>query len=87
MEIIVFSEILLIIALVFLMLVALRVSAHSYATMGLIGASVLTMIAVLALVIFDKLNYIIFNFDIALALMLFGFVGTIVFAYVLGGYE
>lgn len=87
MEIIFFSKIILIIALVILMLVALRVSAHSSATMGLIGASVLTLAAVLALVIFDKMHYIEFNFDIALALMLFGFVGTVVFAHVLGGDE
>ncbi|MCC7552958.1 MAG: hypothetical protein KO202_00500 [Methanobacteriaceae archaeon] len=85
MELIYFSKIILIIALVILMLVALRVSAHSSVTMGLIGASVLTLGAALALVIFDKMQYIEFNFDIALALMLFGFIGTVVFAYVVGG--
>ncbi|WP_409200399.1 monovalent cation/H+ antiporter complex subunit F [Methanobrevibacter sp. DSM 116169] len=87
MELIFFSQIILIIALIVLMLVVLRISAYSSTAMGLIGASVLTMIVALALVIFDKLHYIKFNFDIALALMLFGFVGTIVFSYVLGGYE
>jgi energy-converting hydrogenase B subunit B len=87
MEVLLISKIILMIALVVLILVALRISAHSSATMGLIGSSVLTLAIALALITYSKIYYIEFNFDIALALILFGFVGTIVFASVLGGDE
>jgi energy-converting hydrogenase B subunit B len=85
MEVLLISKIILMIALVVLILVALRISAHSSTTMGLIGSSVLTLAIALALITYSKIYYIEFNFDIALALILFGFVGTIVFASVLGG--
>ena len=87
MEVLLISKIILMISLVVLILVALRISAHNSATMGLIGSSVLTLAIALALVTYSKIYYIEFNFDIALALILFGFVGTIVFASVLGGDE
>ncbi|MDL2246039.1 hypothetical protein LJB96_00320 [Methanobrevibacter sp. OttesenSCG-928-K11] len=87
MEVLLISKIILMIALVVLILTALRISAHNSTAMGLIGSSVLTLAIALALVTFSKIYYIEFNFDIALALILFGFVGTIVFASVLGGDE
>ena len=87
MEIIFFSKIILITVLAVLMLVILRVSAYKGVNMGLLATSVLTTSIVLALVVCDDLNYVAFNLDIALALMLFGFVGLIAFTYVMGGYD
>lgn len=85
MEIIFYSKIILIITLALFMLVALRLSAHSTVSMGLLATSVITTSIVLALVVFDDLKFVAFNLDIALALLLFGFVGLIAFTTVMWG--
>ena len=84
MEIIYFSKIILIITLSILMLVTLRLSAYTGVSIGLLATSVITTSVVLALVIFDDFKFVEFNLDIALALMLFGFVGLIAFTNVMG---
>ena len=79
------SEYLVVIALIILMLAALRASAYKSTSMGLLGSSVVVNAFAVALLLVGDLYDLGFFKDISLALIFFGFVGTIAFAVVLGG--
>ena len=85
MDILFIAKILLVIALVIMMLAALRASAYKSTSMGLLGSSVVVVAFAVALLIFGSLYNLQFYRDISLALIFFGFVGTVAFAAVLGG--
>ena len=85
MDILFVSKYIVVIALMIMMLAALRASAYKSTSMGLLGSSVIVnAFAVVLLLVGDLYNLGFFR-DISLALILFGFVGTIAFAVVLGG--
>lgn len=85
MDILSISKYFMIIALMIFMLVALRASAYKSTSMGILGSStVVNAFAVLLLIIGGLYNLEFFR-DISLALIFFGFVGTVAFAVVLGG--
>ena len=85
MDILFISKYIVLIALVIMMLAALSASAYKFTSMGLLGSSVVvTAFAVGLLVVGGQYN-IQFYRDISLALIFFGFVGTIAFAVTLGG--
>ena len=85
MDILFISKYIVLIALIIMMLAALRASAYKSTSMGLLGSSVVvTSFAVGLLVVGGQYN-IQFYRDISLALIFFGFVGTIAFAVTLGG--
>ena len=87
MDILFISEMFVVAALIIMMLAALRASAYKSTSMGLLGSSVVvTAFAVVLLIAGDLYNLGFFR-DISLALIFFGFVGTIAFAVVLGGDE
>ena len=85
MDILFISEYLVVIALIILMLAALRASAYKSTSMGLLGSSVIVNAFAVALLIVGGLYNLEFYRDISLALIFFGFVGTVAFAVVLGG--
>ena len=85
MDILFVSKYIVVIALMIMMLAALRASAYKSTSMGLLGSSVVVnAFAVVLLLVGDLYNLGFFR-DISLALIFFGFVGTIAFAVVLGG--
>ncbi len=67
------------------MLAALRASAYKSTSMGLLGSSVVVNAFAVALLIVGDLYHLEFFRDISLALIFFGFVGTVAFSIVLGG--
>ncbi len=67
------------------MLAALRASAYKSTSMGLLGSSIVVNAFAVALLICGEIYNLAFYRDISLALIFFGFVGTIAFAVVLGG--
>ena len=85
MDILFISKYLVVIALIILMLAALRASAYKSTSMGLLGSSVVVVAFAMALLVGGELYNLAFFKDISLALILFGFVGTVAFAAVLGG--
>ena len=85
MDILLISKYILIIALVIMMFAALRVSAYKTTSMGLLGSSVVVVAFAVALLAFGDLYNLTFYRDISLALICFGFVGTVAFAVVAGG--
>ena len=85
MDILFIAKILLVIALIIMMLVTLRASAYKSTSMGLLGSSVIVNAFAVALLIVGELYNLQFYRDISLALIFFGFVGTVAFAVVLGG--
>lgn len=85
MDILFISEYLVVIALIILMLAALRAGAYKSTSMGLLGSSVIVNAFAVALLIVGGLYNLEFYKDISLALIFFGFVGTVAFAVVLGG--
>ncbi|WP_296882326.1 hypothetical protein [uncultured Methanobrevibacter sp.] len=85
MDILFISKYLLVIALIILMLAALRASAYKSTSMGLLGSSVVVNAFAVALLIVGDLYHLEFFRDISLALIFFGFVGTVAFSIVLGG--
>ena len=85
MDILFISEYLVVIALIILMLAALRAGAYKSTSMGLLGSSVIVNAFAVALLIVGGLYNLEFYKDISLALIFFGFVGTVAFAAVLGG--
>ena len=85
MDILIISKYIIVIALIIMMLAALRASAYKSTSMGLLGSSVVVVAFALALLVLGDLYAIEFTRDISLALIFFGFVGTIAFAAVLGG--
>ena len=85
MDILLISKIILVIALVIMMLASLRASAYKSTSMGLLGSSVIVNAFAVALLIVGELYNLQFYRDISLALIFFGFVGTIAFAVTVGG--
>ena len=85
MDILFISKYLVVIALIIIMLAALRAGAYKSTSMGLLGSSVVVNAFAVALLIFGDLYDLGFYRDISLALILFGFVGTVAFSVVLGG--
>ena len=85
MDILFISKYIVVIALIIMMLAALRASAYKSSSMGLLGSSVVVVAFAMAFLIGVDLYYLGFYRDISLALIFFGFVGTIAFAAVLGG--
>ena len=85
MDILFISKYIVVIALMIMMLAALRASAYKSTSMGLLGSSIVVNAFAVALLIFGGLYNLEFFRDISLALIFFGFVGTVAFAVVLGG--
>ncbi len=85
MDILFISKYILIIALIIMMLASLRASAYKSTSMGLLGSSIIVNAFAVALIIGGKLYNLQFYGDISLALIFFGFVGTIAFAVTVGG--
>ena len=85
MDILFMSKYIVVIALMIMMLAALRASAYKSTSMGLLGSSVVVNAFAVALLIVGDLYNLGFFRDISLALIFFGFVGTVAFAAVLGG--
>ena len=85
MDILFISKIIVVIALMIMMLAALRASAYKSTSMGLLGSSLVVNAFAVALLIVGDLYNLGFFRDISLALIFFGFVGTVAFAVVLGG--
>ena len=68
-----------------MMLAALRASAYKSTTMGLLSSSVVVVAFALSLLVVGDMYDISFFKDISLALVLFGFIGTVAFAVTQGG--
>ena len=85
MDILFISKFILVIAIIIMMLAALRASAYKSTSMGLLGSSLIVNAFAVVLLIGGDLYNLGFFRDISLALIFFGFVGTIAFAVVLGG--
>ena len=85
MDILLISKFIVVIALMIMMLAALRASAYKSTSMGLLGSSIVVNAFAVALLIVGGLYNLEFFKDISLALIFFGFVGTVAFAVVLGG--
>ena len=85
MDILFVSKYIVVIALMIMMLAALRASAYKSTSMGLLGSSAVVNAFAVALLIVGDLYNLAFFRDISLALIFFGFVGTVAFAVVLGG--
>ena len=85
MDILFISKYIVVIALMIMMLTALRASEYKSTSMGLLGSSVVVNAFAVALLLVGDLYNLGFFRDISLALIFFGFVGTIAFAVVLGG--
>ena len=85
MDILFISKYIVVIALIIMMLAALRASAYKSTSMGLLGSSLIVNAFAVALLIVGDLYNLGFFRDISLALIFFGFVGTIAFSVVLGG--
>ena len=85
MDILFVSKYIVVIALMIMMLAALRASAYKSTSMGLLGSSVVVNAFAVVLLLVGDLYNLGFYKDISLALIFFGFVGTIAFAVVLGG--
>ena len=85
MEILLIAKYLVVIALIIMMFAALRASAYKSTSMGLLGSSVVVVAFAMALLVGGRIYALNFFRDISLALIFFGFVGTVAFAVVLGG--
>ena len=85
MDILFISKYIVVIALIIMMLAALRASAYKSTSMGLLGSSIVVNAFAVALLIVGDLYNLGFFKDISLALIFFGFVGTIAFAVTVGG--
>ena len=85
MEILLMAKYFVVIALIIMMLAALRAGAYKSTSMGLLGSSVVVTSFAVALLIVGGLYNLEFYRDISLALIFFGFVGTVAFSIVLGG--
>ena len=85
MDILFISKYILVIALIIMMLASLRASAYRSTSMGLLGSSTFVNAFAVALIIGGGIYNLAFFRDISLALIFFGFVGTIAFAVTVGG--
>ena len=79
------SKYFVVIASMIMMLAALRASAYKSTTMGLLSSSVVVVAFALSLLVVGDMYDISFFKDISLALVLFGFIGTVAFAVTQGG--
>ncbi len=84
MDILFISKYIVVIALMIMMLATFRASAYKSTSMGLLGSSIVVNAFAVALLIVGGLYNLEFFRDISLALIFFGFVGTVAFAVVLG---
>ncbi len=85
MEILIISKYFVVIALIIMMFAALRVGAYRTTSMALLGSSVAVVAFAIALLFIGDMYNIEFYRDISLALIFFGFVGTVAFAITMGG--
>ena len=85
MDILFISKYILVIAIIIMMLATLRASAYKSTSMGLLGSSTIVNAFAVALLIGGDMYNLAFFRDISLALIFFGFVGTIAFAVTVGG--
>ena len=85
MDILFISKWIVVIALMIMMIAALRASAYKSTSMGLLGSSVVVVAFAMALLVVGGLYNLEFYRDISLALIFFGFVGTVAFAVIGGG--
>ena len=85
MDILFISKYFVVIASMIMMLAALRASAYKSTTMGLLSSSVVVVAFALSLLVVGDKYGISFFKDISLALVLFGFIGTVAFAVTQGG--
>ena len=85
MDILINTNYFLIIAIIIMMIVALWASAYKTTSLGLLGSSVVVVAFSVALLVFGEMYNLTFYRDISLALIFFGFVGTVAFSVVLGG--
>ena len=85
MDILMISKFIVVIALIIMMFAALRASAYKSTSMGLLGSSLVVVAFAVALLVGGELYGLEYYKDISLALIFFGFVGTVAFAAVLGG--
>ena len=83
MNILIISKYILILALLFMMIVALRLAAREGVSNTLIGCSVIDLVSAMLLIVMGDILSIEFCKDIALALIFIGVVGTIGYAVVL----
>ena len=85
MDILFISKYFVVIASMIMMLAALRASAYKSTTMGLLSSSVVVVAFALSLLGVGDMYGISFFKDISLALVFFGFIGTVAFAVTQGG--
>ena len=85
MDILFISKFILVIAIIIMLLATLRAGAYKSTSMGLLGSSTIVNAFAVALLIGGDMYNLAFFRDISLALIFFGFVGTIAFAVTLGG--
>lgn len=85
MDILFVSKYFVVVASMIMMLAALRASAYKSTTMGLLSSSVVVVAFALSLLVVGDMYDISFFKDISLALVLFGFIGTVAFAVTQGG--
>lgn len=85
MDILFVSKFILVIALIIMMLASLRAGAYKSTSMGLLGSSIVVNAMAVVLLIGGEIYNLQFYRDISLALIFFGFVGTVAFAVTLGG--
>lgn len=85
MEILFISKYFVVIALIIMMIAALRVGAYRTTSMALLGSSVVVVAFAVALLLIGDMYAIGFYKDISMALILFGFVGTVAFSMTMGG--
>lgn len=84
MDILLISKCIVLISLILFMIAALRIGAFKSASIGLLSASAIVVAFALVLALISTIFNINYSKDIVLALILFGFVGTIAFSIVLG---
>lgn len=87
MDILLFSKVILILALILFLIAAIRVGTYKSTAIGLLSSSVIVVTFAMTLLIVGDIFSITYTGDIALALILFGFVGTIAFSIIMGGDE
>ena len=87
MDILLFSKVILILALILFSIAALRAGAYKSTAMGLLSSSAIVVTFAMALLIVGDIFSITYTGDIALTLILFGFVGTIAFSIIMEGDE
>lgn len=85
MDVLLISKVIFIVALVIFLFAALRVGAYKSTAMGLLSSSAIIVAFAMALLIVGDIYSITYTQDIVLALIVFGFVGTIAYSVIMGG--